>query len=227
MVLLYQIIDSSRYEEAIAFTYEQFLLQGPLGKVLFDTVPERNTALDILLLTCLESNLSWCAIDEQHGHIVAILLSSSVDLYSLPDIQKTYNDYITDGMTPQLASIFGLWNEIFDMKQFLIDQKQTQLFYMQIGCVRNDYINTTIGTEVFKRSLIHASTVLGYPLITTISTSYYTQTVLEKTGFRKLKEVKYANCIVNGKTVFKNVEKPHQSAICYYKVISVKCSSSL
>ena len=215
-----QIIQPSRYEETMSFCYDNFLLKGPLGKALFDSAPQRNPAFDKLLLTCLQSNLSWCALSGRDGEngggeIIGVLLSSSVDVDDLPDDEMTYNGFIASGATPQLASVLALWNEILDLKQLLIQQKQSKLFYMQIGCVHDDYMNTRIGTDVFVQSMEHAI-AQGYSLITSISTSYYTQKVFEKNGFRRIKEIKYSEYVVNGKTVFKNVEQPHQSAVSYY-----------
>ncbi len=216
--ILYQVIDPSRYEETIVFLYDHYLVQEPTGKAVYgSTVPERNTGLDKYLLTSLQLNLSLCAIDEESNKIIGIILCYIADIND-PDHVKTYEDYIRDGFTPQLATLFMI-DGTLNLKQLLDEHKQTKLFYMFIIGVDGYYCKRGIGTELVKRSMDYAATKHGYSMFAVLCTSYYTQKLYEKLGYQRIKEMKYEDYMFKDEAVYKNVEQPHKSAVSYYKII--------
>ncbi len=218
--LSYQLIDPTRDEEALAFSYDHYFINEPMGKATLDSPQEKTPILDTILTNCLKSNdLSMCAIDESSGKMAGLLLSHSCDVDTLPDSQETHDDYVASGIQPKHAPIFVIVDKALDHKQLLIDQKHKKMVYMLLLCVHGDYGQRGIATELVKRTMDHAISKHGYSMFSVVCTGYYSQRVYEKLGFQKHKEIKYADYTVDGEVVFRNVEPPHKSTISYYKIV--------
>ena len=151
--VIYQVIDSSRYEETLSFYYDNYAVDEPLIKAAHESVAPagRNAAIDKFMLFSMQSDLSWCAIDEESGKIVGIRISYGIDVND-PDHERTYEDCIAMGMTPQLANVFVFLgttlNHSFNTKQILMEQKKTKQVFMLVLSVDSDYSKMGIATEL-------------------------------------------------------------------------------
>ncbi len=99
---------------------------------------------------------------------------------------------------------------MFNDKQILKSCQKTVLVRFNGLVTHIDYRNKSIGGELLTRSLIDAA-AKGYSFAGAVCSSYFSQKLLEKQGFRKIKEIEYARFIIKNKAVFKHMSKVHQS----------------
>ncbi len=150
--------------------------------------------------------------------MVGMSINCIESLADLPDVPPTFEEYVGRGFSRESSSVTVMLDSVFDIKSILMANQESKMFEVFVLSIDSGYKNKGIASELAKRSLDHAVT-LGYKLAGAICTSFYTQRLFEKQGFKKMKEVCYAT-YVNSETnsfLFEDVEEPHKAVISYVK----------
>ena len=214
----YQIIQPSQHEEALTFYYEHFLTQDPVFSC-FATIWQRHPYIDNYVYKALHQNTCWCAIYETSDKIVGVCLCTSVHESDLVDNNQqpsTVEEYIAQGLPEGLAYIEVAKREFMSWKQIMNDYSVSQLVLLSGLGVHPDYQRRGIATILFERAIDHA-VQRDYHFCVVGCASLYSQKLSEKLKFERISELIYAEYIINGKVVFKDVKEPHKSVVLYNK----------
>ncbi len=207
-LISYRRVEPALFQQALSFYRTQFVPQYPPFQCLGC---QPCAKLDKQVLNCLEKySLSWCAIENKTGEMVALKISNAVNIDEVPETTPTYEEYIESGWSKEFALAWLLEDAVFNEKQILKTFKKTVLVKLDDIVTHVDYRNKGIGGELFTRSLIDAA-AQGYSFAGAVTTSYVSQKLLEKHGFRKIKEIEYARFLIKNEAVFKHMSKAHKS----------------
>ncbi len=187
---------------------------------MFECYKQQSTKLDTRLLQHLEEGLSWCAIDNTTGEIIGVRLCHGVTIDEVPETMPTYEEYIECGWSKEFTLVWLQEDAVFNTKEiFDLHCKPAKLLKLCGIGVHVDYRHKGIGSELMKRALIDAS-AKGYSLTGGICSSYYSQKLFEKQGFKKHKEMGYTKFgSIYNVAVCKGVDDIHKSIISYIKNI--------
>ena len=136
---------------------------------------------------------------------------------NLPPDRKL-EDFVSQGLPESLAHVQILRRKLFNPRELFEEFYINKIMYFNGGATRPDYLNKGIATKLTEHSIRHGREQ-GYRLVAANSSSFYTQKISERMGFKKRKELKYAEYAVNGKIIFENIRAPHQSVINFIKQI--------
>ena len=215
----YQIVKPEQYKEALDLFNTYFLPYEPTCRGL--GCGQQSEKMDEIVLDCLKSNLSWCAVEETTGKMIGLMSSRCELIDDLPDIPPTFGEYIESGLSREIASIWVLFDLVLNTKDIMKKNQERKMLMLFALCVHSAHRNKGIGGELVRRTMNHA-VKCGYSLAAVICTSSFTQKIFEKLEFNKVNEIEYANYTFDGTYLFKNVEKVHKSVISYVKKLELR-----
>lgn len=216
----FQILDQSQFDEVVTFFYNDFVRHEPVSKLMggidhrcFERVP----VFDANILKSIKNGLSWCAIEEETSELIGFILYDIIDIKELPDHQPTHEDYVSQGLPHGLATLFVQSDKTRNFKEILHKYNEEKLLSVSVMGVRAGHRGKGICSELVRKSIEYGVQKAGYRLVTVVASNFFNQKIFRKQGFKVVKEIKYAEYVVDGKTPLKDVEAPHLSKISFVK----------
>ncbi|XP_078486802.1 uncharacterized protein LOC144745060 [Ciona intestinalis] len=199
----------SDYDEVVKFILETYSFREPVSLALSPTLQEVNEVLELGTKSCLESNISIAAYDNNSGKLIGVLLndfnqSDSIDLNSYNEYGRKVFKIVID------LNLQGLPDHI----------RRSKFLTLVAGSVRPEYSKQGVFTKLVERSELVAKE-FGCEYITVECTSLYSQAACRKLGYTLLHEIKYSDYSdeATGEKWFASIPKPHRSIqLLYLKV---------
>ena len=204
-----------QYAEALDFFNKHYIPNEPTRKGL--GCGKQSDKFDEVVLNFFEDNLSWCALEESTGEMIGLRINQHESIDNLPDVLPTFEQYVKSGWSKELSSILVLLDDVFNAKEIMRQYKETKMLVLWALCVHSAHGKKGIGGELVRRALIHGKDCAGYSLAGVVCTNSFGKNIFEKMEFEKVKEIKYSSYTVEGKYLFRNIDKLHQSISTYVK----------
>nr|XP_018668108.1 uncharacterized protein LOC100181498 [Ciona intestinalis] len=194
-------LDLSDYNEVVEFMFKTYSFSEPVSLALSPTLQEVNEVLELGTKSCLESNTSIAAYDNNSGELIAVVLSEfnqldSIDLNSFGEYGRKMFQIVVD------LNRQGLPDHI----------RRSKFLTLVAGSVRPEYSKQGVTTKLAERSKLVAME-FGCEYITVECTSLYSQAVCRKLGYTLLHEIKYLDYSdeATGEKWYASIREPHRS----------------